>query len=261
MNGKQLSETLKTGGRVYGTLVVSTSPHWLKAIEGANLDFVFIDTEHIALQRTTVAWMCQAFAGAVVAPIVRIPAPDPYQAAMMLDGGAAGVVAPYVETPEQVRQLRGAVKLRPLKGRRLEEALRGQALEKELASYLADRNAGNILMLNIESVPAIEALDEILGVEGVDGVLVGPHDLSCSLGIPEQYQHPRFDDAVRTIISKCRGREVGVGVHAFWDDLDQQVEWARAGANVILHSGDILLVQRALREDLSRIRKALGESG
>ncbi|MCP5119636.1 MAG: aldolase [bacterium] len=259
MTGRQLSETLRAGKRAYGTLVVSTSPHWLGAVTRCNLDFVFIDTEHISIERTTVAWMCQAFKGAGVAPVVRIPAPDPYQAAMVLDGGAAGVVAPYVETPEQARQLRGATKLRPLKGQRLEEALAGKALEEPLGEYLAERNAGNVLFLNIESVPAIEALDDILAVEGIDGVLVGPHDLTCSLGIPEQYQHPKFDEAVRTIISKCRARNVGVGVHAFWDSVDQQVAWAEAGANVILHSGDILLFPRALTEDLGRIRSALGD--
>src|SRR5208282_2021481 len=100
------------------------------------------------------------------------------------------------ETADQIRALAGAVKLRPLKGRRLQEALRDRnSLEPELREYVDNRNADKILIANIESVPAIENLHEICSVPGLDAVLIGPHDLSCSLGVPEQYQHPRFDEA------------------------------------------------------------------
>lgn len=260
MNGKQLSDALRSGRRVYGTLLVSTSPHWPQALAASGLDFVFIDTEHIAIERNTLSWICRTWRALDLAPIVRIPAPDPYQATMVLDGGAAGILAPYIESPEQVRSLAGAVKLRPLKGRRLEDALSGRApLEPQLASYLGERNAASVLMINVESVPAIEVLDEILSVPGVDAVVVGPHDLSCSLGIPEQYHHPDFDQAIRAIIAKCVARRVGAGVHAFWDSIPQQIEWGRLGANVILHSADFILFRRALAEDLAKLRDAFGD--
>src|SRR6185369_5208339 len=107
---------------------------------------------------------------------------------------------------------------RPLKGRRLQEALRDpNTLEPELRRYLEARNEDTILIANIESVPAIESLDQLLAVPGLDAVLIGPHDLSCSLGIPEQYGHPRFDEAVRTIYRIAREHHVGAGIH-FWAD-------------------------------------------
>ena len=115
MTGNELRGALHEGTYVYGTLIVSTSPHWVQAVQSLQLDFVFIDTEHIAIERQTLAWMCQAYTGIGVAPLVRIPSPDPYQACMVLDGGASGVIVPYVETPEQVEKLAGAVKMRPLK--------------------------------------------------------------------------------------------------------------------------------------------------
>jgi 4-hydroxy-2-oxoheptanedioate aldolase len=153
------------------------------------------------------------------------------------------------------------VKLRPLKGQLLVEALEGKAaLEPDLSSYLEERNQAGVLMINIESTPAIEALDEILSVGGVDAVIVGPHDLSCSLGIPEKYQHPRFEEAIGTIIHKSRAHGVGVGVHAFWESIPQEIEWARLGANVILHSVDVLLFRKALVAELRQIRAALGEA-
>jgi len=260
MNGRNLAEALHSGRRVYGTCIISPSPRWPGAIAGLGLDFVFIDTEHVPLERHQLAWMCQAYRALGLAPVVRVPKPDPFWATMALDGGAEGVIFPYVESPEQVQALRGATKLRPLKGERLQRALSGSAaLEPELDRYLAARNAGTVAIVNIESTPALEALDDILAVPGLDAVLIGPHDLSCSLGIPEQYDHPRFDDAVRTIIRKARAARVGAGIH-YWASLDQEISWARDGLNLIIHSTDLTVVAQALRADLARLKQALGDA-
>lgn len=260
MNGKEFLSALRARRRVYGTCILSPGPMWPPVVARAGLDFVFIDTEHNALDRETVSWMCRAYSAAGLATMVRIPAPDPYQASMVLDGGADAVLAPYVETPEQVRALRGPVRLRPLKGVRMERALDdASALEPELVRYLEKRNAGRALAINIESVPAIERLDEILAGGDVDAVIVGPHDLTVNLGIPEQYGHPRFEEAVGKILEACVRHGVSVGVHAFWDSLEQQIAWARAGANVILHSADLLLFHRALCRDLDQVKRALGD--
>jgi len=259
MLGRELSEALRSGRRVFGTMVGSTSPRFVGAAASAGVDFVFLDTEHTPIGRETLAWMCQAFAASGIAPVVRVPKPDPFEACKAFDGGAHGVVFPYVESAEQVQALRGAAKLRPLKGRRLEGALDGtEALEPELADYLAQRNVASVMVVNVESVPAMEALDAILAVPGLDAVLIGPHDLSCSLGIPEQYGHPRFDEAVRRIIGTARAAGVGAGIH-YWGNLDQEIAWMRAGLNLLIHSIDFSLFADALRRDLDRLRQAAGE--
>ena len=184
-------------------------------IANVGLDFVFLDTEHIAVDRIQLAWMCQAYSGHGLAPIVRIPSPDPYLACQVLDGGAAGVVAPYLESVAEVQQLHGAVKLRPMKGQRLERALTDEnELNKLTADYLADYNRDKLCIVNIESTPAIDALDDILAVPDVDALLVGPHDLSINLGIPEQYGHPRFEEAIQTIRSE--ERRVGKECRSRW---------------------------------------------
>ena len=113
-------------------------------------------------------------------------------------------------------------------------------------------------MINIESVPAMERLDGILAEPGLDGVIIGPHDLSLSLGLPEEYHNRRFEDAVREIISKVRERGLSVGIH-FSQEAELQIKWAKAGANIILHSFDITLFQQRLKEDITAIRRALGE--
>ena len=207
MNGNELIQALRAGQRVYGTAIYSPSPIWPRVVKNLDLDMVFIDTEHTPHDRNSVSLLCNVYAALNLAPVVRIPAPDPYQAQMVLDGGAQGIIAPYIESVEQVKALGGAVKLGPLKGERLRAALDGEIeLEPQLVDYLARRNAQKALFINIESVPALERLDEILSLPYIDCVLVGPHDLSCSLGLPEQYDHPEFDDAIRTIIRQVARR-------------------------------------------------------
>ncbi len=259
MTGSEFLQRLKSGKRLYGTSIISSSPLWPRAVQRAGVDFVFLDTEHIPVDRVTLAHMCLAYGALGLPPLVRIPSPHPYEACQVLDAGAAGVLAPYIEQPEQVSQLIGATKLRPLKGRRLDEALQNRdCLGPELNSYLSSRNAENFLLINVESVPALERLEEILAVPGLDGVIIGPHDLSVSLGLPEQYRHPRFDAALEAIIAKARERSLGVGVH-FPKDPDLQVKWSQRGLNIVLHSSDLFLFQESLERDISVIRRALGD--
>jgi 4-hydroxy-2-oxoheptanedioate aldolase len=123
---------------------------------------------------------------------------------------------------------------------------------------VVNRNKGHALIVNIESVPAIEALDDILDVPDLDAVLVGPHDLSCSLGVPEQYDHPLFDEAMMTIITKARAKNIGVGAHNL-PKIEQDVRYAKAGMNLILRLIDMTLFRRGLNEDLGKIRQALGD--
>jgi 2-keto-3-deoxy-L-rhamnonate aldolase RhmA len=259
MDGTEFLNRLKKGKHLYGTAILSPSPLWPLAVKRAGADFVFIDTEHIPIDRATLAQMCQVYKGYGLPPLVRIPTPDPQEVYKVLDGGASGILAPYIESPEQVRELVGAVKLRPLKGERLKEALQNQdSLEPELKDYLRDWNKDKFLIINIESVPAVERLEQILAEPGLDGVIIGPHDLSISLGLPEKYHDPRFEDVVKKIISKVREKGLGVGIH-FSEGAQLQIKWAKAGANIIMHSSDFALFQQRLKEDITEIRSALGE--
>lgn len=260
MNGNELIQALRAGKRVYGTAIYSPSPIWPRVVQNLDLDMVFIDTEHAPQDRNMISWMCNAFAALNLAPVVRIPEPDPYLAQMIVDGGAHGIIAPYVESPEQVKTLGGAVKFGPLKGDKLRAALDGEVeLEPELADYLAQRNANKALFINIESVPALECLDEILRSPYIDCVLVGPHDLSCSLGLPEQYDHPVFDVAIREIINKSRAAGVGIGIHHNF--THREIEWIKAGANLVMHSSDISSFNRALTAEFKLIREETDDVG
>ncbi len=257
---KLLLQKLTNGKRVYGTCITSTASHWVKAAKSAHLDFVFIDTEHISLERMEVATMCQIYAAHGIAPVVRIPSSDPIKACQMVDAGAEGIVAPYIENINQVKDLVGAIKYRPLKGERLKKILDNKSsAEPELLDYLQSYNAGNMCVLNIESVPAFSKLDELLDVEGVDAVFIGPHDLSVSLGLPEKYDDPKFEEVVKFIIHKCRAKNKAVGIH-FSEKPERQIRWIKEGANIIVHSFDIAIFMQKLKLDMDTIRNAAGDN-
>lgn len=260
MKKDHLVHKLQQGANVYGTCVTATSPSWQIATAGAGVDFVFIDTEHIPLDRSDLSKLCQTYVALGVTPIVRITKPDPFLACQVIDGGAIGVVAPYLEESQQFIDLVGAVKFRPLKGEKLHRILQGEdILSPDLDSYLKNYNRGNLFIANIESVPAMERLDELFTIPGLDGVFIGPHDLSVSMGLPEQYDHPEFESAVRTIIHKARANNLHVGIH-FSLEPERQVHWAREGANIIVHSFDIALFRQRLSHDLQLIRTTLQDS-
>ncbi len=255
-----LLEKLKVGKNVYGTCITSTGPMWPGAIKTAGLDFVFIDTEHIPLGRTELALLCQLFKALEITPVVRIPSPDPYLACQAIDGGAAGIVAPYLESTAQIIELVGAVKYRPLKGELLTGYLDGsRKMTPALKEYVEGFNSANICIANIESLPAMERLDDLLSIPGLDGVFIGPHDLSVSLGLAEQYDHPDFEAAVKTIIHKARAKGIHIGIH-FSLEPERQIRWMKEGANIVVHSFDVALFLQRLKDDMGVIKKAAGDN-
>nr|WP_245802899.1 aldolase/citrate lyase family protein [Cyclobacterium lianum] len=246
--------SIRSGELVYGTCITAHHPLWPAAMQQAGLDFVFIDTEHIPISRNELAHMCQANRGRHISPLVRVTRPDHYLACQAIDAGAVGVVAPYIESVEEIRVLVGATKYRPLKGRKLSGILSGEeAIDPKLKTYIDRYNQGNICIANIESVPALDKLDELLSIEGLDAVFIGPHDLSVSMGIPEDYDHPDFQTAVKQIIRTCKKNSLGVGIH-FSEGPERQQKWVKEGANIVIHSSDFALIGRTLISDINVIK-------
>ena len=258
MNPDEFRIALRSDRRLYGTLITSTSPVWPKAIDDCGLDFVFIDTEHIAIGRETLSWMCRTYAALGLPPLVRVTDPDPDKVTVAYDDGAAAVVAPYIENPDQVRSLVGAAKYRPLKGEKLAGALSGEPLEEPLAEYVASNSAGNSLLVNIESVAALGRLDQLIEVGGFEALLIGPHDLSCSLGLPEQYDHPDFLKAVEKVFRSARDQGLGAGIH-FWGTEDEHVRLLDMGATFLIHKADVILFRTHLKSELAAIRERAGD--
>ena len=258
MNGEELKTRTRAGGIVYGTMLsVARNPRWAATIAGLGLDYVIIDSEHAPRGAARSRISSPACAASTSSPSCASPSPARHYITMALDAGAQGILAPYCETPDEVREVVGASKWRPLKGdfvRRVVE--QGEFPSDASREYLENRNRNGVCIVGIESVPAMEALEEIVAIDGVDAIFVGPNDLSISLGVPDQYDHPDYEAALRTIIATCQARNVPVLIHHQTAELSQK--WLREGARFVLHCTETRAVHNAFREDFAAIR-AVGE--
>ena len=255
MQGRDIRDKLRSGQCVYGTHIVEAgNPNMLLWELEAGMDFAFICTEHLPVDRKEVSWMCRLIAQQDVSPAVRIPYPSAHWATMMIDGGAQGIVAPYVEKPEQVEELIGAVRYRPIKGVFLEQILTGAREPADKLKTFFDKFSGDLyLIIGVESVHAIENLDRLLAYDEVDGVFLGPHDITCSMEIPEEYENPRFLDTLKDVVRVCREKNKGVGLHCDYRVPlnEQMIDW---GMNFILNLSDVTKARNALAEDFEYFR-------
>jgi 4-hydroxy-2-oxoheptanedioate aldolase len=255
MKNDRLLTKLQQGSLVYGTCLTNLSARWIRTVLPSQLDFVFLDTEHIATDRSSLSDACWLLRSSGITPIVRIAHPDPFLATQALDAGALGVVVPYLETLEQLQAIAGAVKYRPLKGKVLANALADpNTLSEDTHRYLQQYNEGHILIANIESGPALENLASLVAHPALDGVFVGPHDLSVNLGVAEQYEHPAFLAALEQIVQITRSAGKHVGIQ-FWMEPTLQVQWIKKGVDLIIHSSDLSLFGQKLQQDMQIIRE------
>jgi 4-hydroxy-2-oxoheptanedioate aldolase len=181
---------------------------------------------------------------------------------MAIDTGAEGITVPYVESVEQVERCVGAVKYRPIKGKLLEDILSNRnALSEKTQNFLSEFNRNQYLIIGIESVAAVENLERMIDVEGVDGVFIGPHDLTVSMGIPTEYTHPEFINTVENIARTCREKGVGVGIHTDLVGMEPSIfaKLRQAGMNWMLHSADITILRNALNDQLRQLRHDCGD--
>ena len=261
MNGADLKKRVQSGGIVYGTMIsLARNPRWSAAISSFGLDYAIIDTEHSPRSRSEMADFLAAFNFSGVVPIVRVPIPDPHYVTMALDAGAQGVLAPYCETVEEVKEVIGAAKWRPLKGALLRKAVEtGEFPSQASKEYLQNRNLSSVCIIGIESVPGIQHLDEMLNVGDIDAVFVGPNDLSISLGVPDQYDHPDYEAALRRILSICKAHNTPTLIHHQTVALTQK--WLREGARFVLYSSDARTIHNGFREEFGAIKTVGVELG
>ena len=262
MNGAQLKEHLRGGGVIHGTMVNCLRDPRLAAIYGQlGFEFAVLDTEHSPNDRGVVADASAAFLAAGVCPIVRVPTTAPADVIMALDGGAHGVLVPYCESPEEVRAVVTAARLRPLKGARLARVIGGgDAPGQTTRDYLAKRNSNVVIFIGIESVPAVENLEAILdageAAGGIDGFMIGPNDLSISLDVPDQLDHPKYVAAVEHIIKVAAARGVVAGPHCMTGE--SALMWREKGARFMLLSSDWRSLAEGYRPILTKLR---GDTG
>ena len=256
MNGQMLKRTLSEGGHVFGCMISAMgTTRFRSALAGATLDFVVIDSEHGSRDRKEIQELCAMFRDIDVTPIVRVPVPKAEWVAMALDAGAAGVLVPYCETVEEVQACVATAKWHPLKGEYLQRAVAEGVLPSDKSrAYLEARHAESIVIIGIESEPAYERLESLLDVGSIDGIFVGPNDMTTSLGIPDEVTHPRYLDVLRGVISTSEAHGVPVMIHQ--QTLETSTTAIELGARFVMHSMDGRLMQIAMQEHMAALRES-----
>lgn len=259
MDAVALKEKLKNGGRVYGCMLSAmASTRFAGALVGSPLDYAIIDTEHGSRDRAEIQQLCSMLRQVKIAPVVRVPVPKAEWVAMALDAGSSGVLVPYCETVDEVEAVVATAKWHPLKGAYLKRAVREGVFPSDASrAYLERRHRHTFVIIGIESEPAYANLDAILAVGDIDGVFIGPNDMSTSLGIPNDYSNPHYIEVVQDIIKRCEAARVPVMVHHQTIETSMKaIEW---GARFVLHAMDTNLLQRAVRQEIGQLRRAAGD--
>ena len=258
MNPTKLRRTLKQGGHVFGCMLSQmASTRFGPVLAGSTLDYAIIDSEHSSRDRTEIQTLVGMLRQADITPIVRVPIPKSEWVAMALDAGTAGVLVPYCETVEEVQAVVATTKWHPLKGEYLTRAVRESKHPSPAAKkYLKDRRKESFVIIGIESEPAYQNLDAILDVGDIDGVFIGPNDMSTSLGVPDDYKNPKYLRVIKDIIKRCGARGVPVMVHQ--QTIETSTKAIDFGARFVLHSTDGRMLQRIIQQEMNALRKAAG---
>jgi 2-dehydro-3-deoxyglucarate aldolase/4-hydroxy-2-oxoheptanedioate aldolase len=227
-----------------------------KILESADLDFVLIDMEHSEFDTDRVADLVAWFKATPIAPFVRVPQCLYHFLARVMDAGALGVMVGNVETPEQARLIVQSVKYPPMGKRGVGlGAAHTDYLGPEPLDYFRQSNESSVVICQIESPVGLEHLDAIAATPGVDVLWVGHFDLSTAMGIPGQFQHPAFLDALAAVVAAARRHGKLAGIQP--GSLEQAEQWIGIGYNVISWKADTALYGAALRGEVARLRERL----
>lgn len=242
-----VKQALKAGRSQFGCSVLQLrSPDVLRALRAAGLDWVFLDSEHGPFDLETLHDLSRVALREGLCPIVRVGELQYALVARALDCGAQGVLLPRVESPELLAQAVSWTRYPPLGVRGY--GLGGPHLGYErvsIAEAVAHFNEHVMVVLQIETRTALERLDELLAVPNIDAVLVGPADLSVSLGMPGNFDHPEFVAAVERVRDACERRGIAPGMHT--RSIDMLKQWRGRGLRLVSCSNDIgMLFEKAV---------------
>lgn len=192
-------------------------PAGAEILARAGFDWVCADLEHGAIDLETTAHIFRALDSHGCVPVARLPLNDPIWIHRVLDAGARGLIIPMVKTPAEAEAAVREAKYPP-RGTRGFGYSRANSYGADFTPYIASANDEIAMVMQIEHKDAIGNLDGILDVEGVDGVFIGPLDLSGSMGIPGQLEHPHMKAALETYRSACRAHRKSAGLHIIRPD-------------------------------------------
>ena len=253
-----LEDCLERKGNALGTFLGVTTPAIMEAISSSGLDFVIIDTEHGPYGTESVSDLISTSSLLGISPLVRIADLTHGEMQHALDNGADGVIIPCLREVDEFRKAVDLGKFPPLGNRGFIKG-RGSRFGSEdwasgnLDEYLENSDRKALILPQCETAEALDHIEEIVNIEGIDGIFIGPFDLSISLGIPGQFGDQRFLDALERIYEACRA--AGKMCLIFANTPEDGRRYLREGYDAVAVGTDFQIFAGAMAETVRKARR------
>lgn len=236
-------QALSAGETVFGCWLGLADTFSAELMGTAGFDWLLIDGEHAPNDLRSILGQLQVLAASPSHVIVRVPVGETYMIKQVLDAGAQSVLVPMVETADQARQLVRDVTYPPQGDRGVGYSLTRAARFSQIADYGTTANAQTCLLVQVENRKGLAALDEILTIDGIEGVFIGPADLAADMGHMGNAQHPEVQAAIMDALRRIRAAGKAPGILSTRDEMTQDA--LSAGAQFVAVGADVLLLSHA----------------
>jgi 2-dehydro-3-deoxyglucarate aldolase len=232
----RIRNNLRLGGISIGSWIQIPHSSIAEIIGQSGYDWVAVDMEHGAISAHQLPDLFRALELGNTLPLVRLAHGHSKDCKQALDAGAGGVIVPMVESAQQLIEARDACRWPP-SGTRGVGFSRANLFGKHFETYREEAQAP-LLVAMVEHIRAVDALEEILAVDGLDAILIGPYDLSASMGLTAQFEHDDFKKMIDRIKKMCSIRGIAVGVHVVKPSADELKVRIESGYRFIAYSID-----------------------
>lgn len=248
-----LKEKLRNKELTLGSWITLGHPAIAEMMAQAGFDWLTVDMEHSAITEHQAQQLIQTIELCGVTPLVRVGHNDPTIIKRVMDAGSHGVIVPMVNSREEAQRAVASVKYPPL-GFRGVGLARAQKYGADFEGYRQWNESQSVVIVQVEHIKAVENLEAILSVEGVDGFIVGPYDLSGSLGVPGQFDHPEVVAALDRVKEVTARLGAVSGFHVISDDPAQTAQKIEEGYRFVAYSLDILFLGNSCRNGLKKLK-------
>ena len=225
-------------------------------LSNAGYEWLVIDLEHSSMSIARAAELIRIIDLAGVEPLIRLTSNDANQIKRVLDAGAAGIVVPMITSAQQVHQAVASTRYPPCGNRGMGLA-RAQGYGATVTEYIEKQRTEITVIAQIEHVDALEEIHEILQVPGLNGFMIGPYDLSASLGVPGEFNHPLYLDAIRHINEAGVAAGCPTGMHIVEPDLEALDAALESGYTFIAFGVDMRMLDLAARRGPAQFQRRL----
>jgi len=247
-----LLQNIKQGALSVGSWITLAHPAIAEIMSKAGFDWLAVDLEHSVITIREAEELIRIIDLAGVTPLVRLTSNDPNLIKRVMDAGSHGVIVPMVNSAEDALKAVAAVKYPPVGSRGVGLA-RAQGYGTEFKEYLEWQKDSTIVIVQVEHIEAVNNLEDIFSVEGVSGYIIGPYDLSGSLGIPGQFDHPDFLAVMDRIKIVAEKMKMTGGIHIIEPEPQQLEQRIAEGYRFIAYSLDVRMLDVACRRGLEFI--------